>query len=204
MRKKILAAILVLIVLIALKFYKDKPKNTAVLIENTALIEKQIKQVGKLVVTEGHFSEVFTYKNSKAILGDIIEAEKKALVVVNAEVTIAYDLSQLEYHIDAENKILTIINIPDPELKVHPELEYYDIQEDYLNPFEANDYNTIAKTVKQSIGQKVEKSGLKANAKQRLLSELSKLLILTNAMNWTLQYNENPIAHTTALEALLQ
>jgi hypothetical protein len=34
---------------------------------NTNLIEKQIKNVGKLVVTEGHFAEVLTYKDQKSI-----------------------------------------------------------------------------------------------------------------------------------------
>jgi hypothetical protein len=35
---------------------------------NTNLIQQQILNVGKLVVTEGHFSEVITYKKSAKIL----------------------------------------------------------------------------------------------------------------------------------------
>ena len=60
--------------------------------------------VGKLVVTEGHFSEVITYKNQQKYLMDMISFEKKALIVVNANVTVAYDLHQMKYDIDEKNK----------------------------------------------------------------------------------------------------
>ncbi|MGK0127401.1 MAG: hypothetical protein ACI87F_000910 [Candidatus Azotimanducaceae bacterium] len=44
------------------------------------------------MVAEGRFSEVFNYKKSKEIFGAYLTAEKKALVVVNANVTVAYNL----------------------------------------------------------------------------------------------------------------
>jgi len=69
--------------LFTFKYCGDKQEEKIVLKENTALIQEQIKNVGKLVVTEGHFSEVFTYKNSKAVFADLLEAEKKAVVIVN-------------------------------------------------------------------------------------------------------------------------
>ncbi len=172
---------------------KCSNKEEILIQEHSALIEKQIKNVSKLVVTEGNFSEVFSYKNSKAIFGDLIEVEKKALVVVNAEVTVAYDLSKIEFNLDEENKILTITKIPEQEIKIFPELEYYDVQADFLNPFKAEDYNAINKKVKQQITKKINASNLKSNAENRLVSELSKFYILTNSLGWTLQYNQKVI-----------
>ena len=127
------------------------------------------------------------------MFGDLIEVEKKALVVVNADVTIAYDLSKIEYNIDETSKTLQILTIPKEEIKINPDFEYYDIQADYLNPFEAKDYNEIKKTVKQQLMKKIEASDLKSNAQNRLLSELSKFYILTNSLGWTLEYNQTPI-----------
>ena len=161
--------------------------------ESSALIQEQLKNVGKLVVTEGHFSEVFNYENSKEIFGDFYSADKEALVVVNADVTISYDLSKLDYEIDEANKILTIKSIPEEEIKINPDLEYYDIQSDFLNPFEAKDYNEIKEIVNASLMTKIENSTLKSNAKNRLISELSKFYILTNSLGWTLEYNENAV-----------
>ncbi|AUP78651.1 DUF4230 domain-containing protein [Flavivirga eckloniae] len=202
MRKILFGIIITLIILFSFKYCEDKAQDKITLQENSALIQKQIKNVGKLVVTEGHFSEVFNYKNSKEVFGDYFTSEKKALVVVNAEVTIAYDLSKIEFEIDEASKTLTVLSIPEEEVKINPDLEYYDIQSDYLNPFEAKDYNDIKRIVKASLNKKLENSDLKANAKNRLISELSKFYILTNSLGWTLKYNENPVSTLDALQGL--
>ncbi|MFD1162930.1 MULTISPECIES: DUF4230 domain-containing protein [Hwangdonia] len=193
MRKILFGVIITLVVLFTFKYCDKKKEDKIVLHESSALIQKQIKNVGKLIVTEGHFSEVFNYKNSKEIFGEYFTSDKKALVVVNAEVTIAYDLSKIEFKIDEATKTLQIISIPKEEVKINPDLEYYDMQSDFLNPFEAKDYNAIKNTVKASLTKKIEASDLKANAKNRLISELSKFYILTNSLGWTLTYNDTPM-----------
>ena len=202
MRKILFGVVITLIILFAFKYCNAKKEDGIALLQSSTLIQEQINNVGKLIVTEGHFSEVFNYKNSKEILGDYFTSEKKALVVVNADVSIGYDLSLIEFKIDEASKTLTIISIPDEEIKVSPDLEYYDIQSDFFNPFEAKDYNTIKNTVKTSLLQKLEASGLKVNAKNRLISELSKFYILTNSLGWTLQYNEKPMTSIDALQSL--
>ncbi len=202
MRKILFGVVITLLVLLAFKYFSDKHKNDIVLKESSQLIQEQISNVGKLIVSEGHFSEVFTYKNSKDIFGDLISAEKKALVVVNAKVTIAYDLSKITYDIDETTKTITITNIPKEDINISPDLEYYDIKADYLNPFEAKDYNDIKDTVKASLDKKIEASAFKTNAKNRLISELSKFYILTNSLGWTLQYNDMEIKNQKALQRI--
>ncbi|PWK17568.1 DUF4230 domain-containing protein [Xanthomarina spongicola] len=202
MRKILFGVIITLVVLFTFKYCEDKQEDKMVLKESTALIQEQIKNVGKLIVTEGHFSEVFNYKNSKEILGDYFTSDKKALVVVNADVYIAYDLSKIEFEIDETSKTLTILNIPKEEIKINPDLEYYDVQADFFNPFEAKDYNDIKETIKKSLLKKLQKSDLILNAENRLISELSKFYILTNSLGWTLKYNQNPINNIEELQGL--
>lgn len=202
MRKILFGVVVTLIVLFTFKYCDSKKEDKIVLKESSALIQEQIKNVGKLIVTEGHFSEVFNYKNSKDILGSFFTSEKKALVVVNADVFVSYDLSLIEYKIDETTKTLTILSIPKEEIKINPDLEYYDIQADYFNAFEAKDYNDIKTTIKASLIKKLENSDLKANAKNRLISELSKFYILTNSLGWTLQYNQNIIKSPEAFQTI--
>lgn len=168
----------------------DDKKEQSILKENSMLIQQQIANVSKLVVTEGHFAEVYNYKDSKQLFGYLIEADKKALVVVNAEVTVGYDLSKIEFNIEESTKTLHIQSIPEPEININPDFEYYDVTADYLNPFEAKDYNTIKKNVNASLMKKVEASSLKTNAQNRLISELQKFYILTSSMGWTLTYED--------------
>lgn len=160
---------------------------------NSNLIQEQIKNVGKLVVTEGHFSQVLTYKDQDSYLGGMISFDKKALVVVNSDVSVAYDLRLMKYDIDEKNKTITILNIPKEEIKISPDIQYYDIEQSKLNEFTGNDFNKITKKVKTDLALKIEKSTLKTNAQNRLISELSKLLLVTHSIGWKVEYKGNEI-----------
>ncbi len=202
MRKILFGVVITLVVLFTFKYCVDEKENKATLKESSALIQGQIKQVGKLIVTEGHFSQVLNYSNSKELLGRYFTSDKKALVVVNADVFISYDLSKIEYKINEATKTLTILSIPKEEIKISPDLEYYDIEADFFNPFEAKDYNNIKNLVKKSLLKKLEQSDIKSNAQNRLVSELAKFYILTNSLGWTLEYNNRPIENQDALGRL--
>jgi uncharacterized membrane protein YfhO len=188
----VLASVVFLIVL-AFKFCQFKKDDDKDIEYNTNLIQQQILNVGKLVVTEGHFSEVITYKNQQKYFLDMVSFEKKALVVVNANVTVAYDLHKMKYDIDEKNKTITILNIPKEEITINPDIKFYDVEQSQLNPFTGDDYNKINKSVKANLAKKIENSSLKTNAQNRLISELSKILILTNSMGWKLQYDGKTI-----------
>ena len=181
--------VLVAIIIFLVNKIISTPNENSTLEYDTNLIQQQIKNVGKLVVTEGHFAEVITYKDQKKYLGNLLSFEKKAIVIVNADVTIGFDLSKVTYAIDAPTKTLTITNIPKEEIKISPDLKYYDVEQSKLNEFDAADYNKINGLVQANLTKKIDASSLKTNAKNRLISELSKILILTNSMGWKLQYN---------------
>ena len=202
MRKVLIVILLLVLGYFTYQYFNTKNEKRDQLIEATQLIEKEIKNVGKLVVTEGSFAQVFTYKDSKQIF-NLVEANKKALVVINAKVTIAYDLRALETEVDPENKIITIKKIPDPEININPDIEYYDVSQDYLNQFEASDYNKIKKRVMASVKKKVETSELPGNAQNQLLAELANIYVVTNTLGWTLQYNTTPINSSQELKTLL-
>ncbi|WP_311196017.1 DUF4230 domain-containing protein [Antarcticibacterium sp. 1MA-6-2] len=167
-----------------------------------SLIEKQIKNVGKLVVTEGNFAQVYSYNDSKRFYLDVFSARKKALIIVNADVTVAYDLSKLRTEVDPETKTVRIHHIPKEEISINPNIQYYDVTQDYLNQFEAKDYNKIQERIKKSLMTKIENSTIKSNAQNRLISELQKIYILTNSMGWSLEYNGNKIQSPEAMDRI--
>lgn len=192
--KRILVGIVIAMAMILI--YQSWNKGNvqqSILKENSMLIRQQIENVSKLIVTEGHFSEVYSYKDSQKLFGPYFTADKKALVVVNAEVSVAYDLNEINFEIDEATKTLRILHIPEPEIKINPDFEYYDVTADYFNPFSAEDYNKIKENVQASLLKKVKGSSLLKNAENRLISELSKFYILTNSLGWTLEYNNEII-----------
>jgi len=203
MKKILIGVVIALASVLIYRSCAEDREQKAILEENSMLIQQELKNVSKLIVTEGHFAEVYNYKDSKELFGPLITAHKKALVVVNADVTIAYDMSQIQYEVDQESKVLKITQIPDPEIKISPDFEYYDVTADYLNPFNAGDYNAIKRNVNASLMKKIEASSLRSNAENRLLSELSRILVLTNTMGWTLVHESMPVENMGQLEQIL-
>ena len=202
MRKILFGAVIAIVIVFGLRYCEHRRDEKQLLDANTALIQKQLNNVGKLIVTEGNYAQVFTYKDTKALLMGLVDANKKAIIIVNAEAFISYDLSQVETQIDEAKKTVYIVSIPKPELKINPNIEYYDVTQDYLNQFSAEDYNIIKKRVEKSLRKKIEKSELVTNAENRLISELQKIYILTNSMGWTLRYQGEPIAEETDLKKI--
>ncbi|UYW00584.1 DUF4230 domain-containing protein [Flavobacterium agricola] len=177
-------------------------KNQEQFVPESAIIQEQLKNVSKLVVNEAKYSQVYTYKSSKSYLGDLFKFDKKAVVLVNADVLISYDLSQIEYEIDEEKKIVKLTNIPKEEVKCFPEIKILDVNESTFNTFVGNDYNKVNEKIKAEFLKKINNSNLKINAKDRLVSELAKFLVITNSLGWTLVYENQPINSTTDFNAL--
>jgi len=198
-RKWVILALLGLVLFFGYKFFFSENSSSSIEYD-TELIQQQIKNVGKLVVTEGHFAEVMTYKDKKETYVPGLSFDKKAIVVINADVSVAFDLSLVKYDVDVENKSVTILSIPKEEIKINPDIKYYDVESSSFNDFSADDYNKISKIAKVNLMKRIEKSSLKSNAKNRLISELSKMLIVTNSLGWTLKYNGNSIYTYTDLK----
>ncbi|WP_299443740.1 DUF4230 domain-containing protein [uncultured Aquimarina sp.] len=199
MRNFLLGALLAAFIALGIIYFVDRFNTQKTEIQSSDLILDQIKNVGKLVVTEGHFSEVITYKDAKKYYLDILTAEKKAIVVVNAGVTVSYDLSKIEHAIDQTTKTLTITNIPEAEININPDIKYHDLEEDFFNQFNPEDHNLIRKEVIRQLNEKIEASTLKSNAENRLISELQKIYILTNSLGWKLVYKGNSITNSEQL-----
>ncbi|MEM1337914.1 MAG: DUF4230 domain-containing protein [Bacteroidota bacterium] len=203
MKKVLAGALITLTIVLVYRSCREQNEVEKQLVEDTSLLQKEIENVAKLIVTEGHFAQVYSYADSKELFGVLLTADKKALVVVNAEVQVVYDLTTIQFEMDAESKTVVVKNLPEPEVKIYPDFEYYDISADYFNPFEASDYNTIKKTVNNAILQKVKASSLLTNAENRMVTELSQFLVITRSLGWKLVYNKAPVTDPKILERLM-
>ena len=200
MRNIFFGIVIALVIVFGLRYCEHRKDST----EQSAVIQNELRKVSKLIVAEGTYAQVYTYEDFKTWYFDFLSAKKKALVIVNAEASIAYDLSKITTDIDEETKTVTITNIPEPELTINPSIEYYDIQQDYLNQFGAEDYNKIKNEVEDSLRKTIEQSTLATNAENRLISELQKIYILTNSMGWTLIYNDAIITNEEGVKSVKQ
>ncbi len=173
--------------------YFDNKADEAKMEYNSDLIQNQFKNVSKLIVTEAKFSQVMTYEDQQKYLMDLVSFKKKAVVIINADATVSYDMSQIEYDIDEINKVVRITKLPKQEIKLYPEIKLYDVEQSKFNPFQGADYNKINAKVKEDLLRKITGSTLKTNAQNRLITELSKILIVTQSLGWKLEYQDSII-----------
>lgn len=199
----IMAVVAMLIVLFIYDYVKHRNDVNEELFAQSALIEKQLRNVSKLVVTEASYAKIYNYENKESYGLDIFSSEKTALVVSNATAQVAYNLRELKYEIDPKAKTITITYIPKPELTINPNLQFYRIENGYFNKFQAQDLNSIKSKITNDLRAKITSSDMMKNAENRLLSELSQIYVLTSSLEWTLVYNGNTIENAAGMKSLL-
>lgn len=165
-------------------FCMYRSSNSSAINENSEVIIERIEAVKKLVLMEGYFSELYTYQEADKYFYNLIEFEKKAFLLVKGKARVSYDLSKMDYQVDEKTKTITLVNMPAPEVSIEPEIKYFDLQESTFNSFSTDDYNKMNANAVIKLKEKVEKSGLKSMARQKLETTLNDIQIVGKELGW--------------------
>lgn len=163
-------------------FMKLKPEHN--ITEDIQILTEKIEDVSKLVVVEGTFSEIYSYKDEYPVFYDYLKFEKKALLKVKAKAALSINLKEMDYIVDEQNKRIILRNIPEPEMMIEPDITYYDIEESTFNEFTVDELNKINKQSVDHIRKMVKDSNLFEQARQRTIESLRDIEILANYLNW--------------------
>ncbi|MEM9824412.1 MAG: DUF4230 domain-containing protein [Bacteroidota bacterium] len=190
MIKKLLTVLFVIVafalgLFLARSYYKPAPEQQVK--EATVLLEK-IETVAKLVTVEGHFSELYSYKDYWRYDWPIFR--KKAILRVQAKVSVGYDLSNMQIDANQTDKIIVISNIPEePEiLSVDHEVDYYDLKQGTFNSFTQTDYNELMEDAKRFIEQKAQESDLIDSAEAQGIEILDLIRFLVENAGWEVRF----------------
>lgn len=176
-----------------ISMYYYKYKNTQQLKEQSAVLLKQIKQVFKLVTVEGEFSEIFTHRNGKNIFFNLLQLEKKVILIVKARVMVGFDLTQIDIKIDSSNKKIRLSKFPHPQIiSIDTDLEYYDIQKGIVNKLSEKDLTDISKKSKDFIREKVDESDLYLIAENQVKETIEFISQLANSVGWEMVTEKPP------------
>jgi len=157
--------------------------------EEIQVVVNGIKDLSKLVVSEGTFSEIYNYSDSKKYFFDLISFNKKAMITVNANVEVGYDLSKIDIQIDSIAKKIIINTIPKEEIRISPDIKYFDLQQSRFNKFSREELNKMNQKSIQKIRETVEVAALQKEAQKRLFEELSKIYQLSAVFQWEVVNN---------------
>lgn len=148
----------------------------------------------KLITVEGYFSEVYDYKDY--YYADWKPFTKKALVRVQAKVSVGYDMEAVTFRADESGKTIVIENMPEPEiLSLDHDIDYYDIQQGAFNTFTEDDYNKLNKGAKDFIKAQVADSPLYERAAKQRDHIINMLVQLAGDSDYEIVIAKEPRQH---------
>lgn len=187
---KYLVLILIGIILFAGAWYmgfKSQWGNHYTVDQSQVLLEK-VKKVSQLVTVRGQFSEVYKHKDYHYL--DLDMFTKKALLRVQATVSIGYDIEDFILNMDELTKTIEISDLGRPQiLSIDHDLDYYDISQGTFNGFKPEDYNRINKRAKNFIEDKARRSALYQTANDQKAEIYNMLRLVVEGAGWDLKIN---------------
>lgn len=169
--------------------------------EDSRVIAYQINKMNKMVVAEQSLSEIYTHTSKKSLPGleSLYSADKKVTMLVNGKVQASYDLSKMEVELDSINKKILIKSIPPVDLKVYPDVDFFDMDQSVFNKFEKDDLNEIKKRGIAKMEEKIDRNKLKSEAHQQLIQNLSDIYQIAKIYGWEI---EDKTIYATELKEL--
>ncbi|MBP6385058.1 MAG: DUF4230 domain-containing protein [Pseudarcicella sp.] len=166
---------------------KFKGGTSQVIVKNEAnILLERVEKVFKIVLAEGHFSEIYDHSSEKEILFGLTKLNKKALIVAKAKVLVGFDFEKVKITWQNESKTMKIDHFPEPEiLSTDTDYKFYDIDHGLLNKFKNEDYTQILSDAKITMQNKAIASELPKIAKKQALVMLNQMAI---SMGWQIEY----------------
>lgn len=202
MKKNLLITFIAFVLGILSAIWGIKSCNKDKQSEDSRVIAYQINKMNKMVVAEQSLSEIYTHTSKKGIPGleSLYSADKKVTLLVNAKVQASYDLSKMEVELDSIGKKIVIKSIPPVDLKVFPDVDFFDMDQSVFNKFEKNDLNEIKKKSIAQVEKKIDREKLKSEAHQQLIQNLSDIYKIASIYGWQI---EDKTIYATELKNLL-
>lgn len=151
-------------------------KQAEIKAESSHTVVESMRKVFKIVSAEGQFQEIYNYEQTKKLF-KFIPSTKKALVIIKAKVLIGYDFEKCKWEMDEENKKLTIVFFPEPEiLSLEPDFKYYYFEEDLFNFINREDLEKIQIQGKKQVEQAALQSGLKKIAAEQMRTIFTEII----------------------------
>ncbi len=175
-------------------FYQSKKKEISST-QSTILLDK-VKDVLKLVTVEANFNELYNETKTRPVtlylpLPSTFSFSKKAILEVKGKVLVGFDLEKVSISADSVNRVLTLSNLPEPEvLSIDHQVQYRNLEESFFNSFSAEDYTSLNHNAKEMLRQKVEESHLMEKARGQGNQMIDVIRFMAESLGWTVQLEE--------------
>ena len=174
----------------------NKKEDAALINQDYYLITNQIQKMNKMVVLEQDFSSFQTHKSSAASIAgyDILPREMVLYTTAKAQVT--YDLKKMKIDVDTVNKRLILQEIPQPEIKIFPDVKIHFMDDYAVNRFTQKDINGVMESAKKNMAKSVNQANLKKQSEKQLKDNLNDIFVLAKALHYSIVDKTNTFPAT--------
>jgi len=174
----------------------NKKEDAALINQDYYLITNQIQKMNKMVVLEQDFSSFQTHKSSAASIAgyDILPREMVLYTTAKAQVT--YDLKKMKIDVDTVNKRLILQEIPQPEIKIFPDVKIHFMDDYAINRFTQKDISGVMESAKKNMAKSVNQANLKKQSEKQLKDNLNDIFVLAKALHYSIVDKTNTFPAT--------
>ncbi len=160
-------------------------EGTLIKNESVVLLEK-VEKVFKVVLAEGHFSEIYDHSSQSEVLFGLTTVNKKALIVAKAKVLVGFDFAKVKIRWEEGSRRMIIEEFPEPEiLSTDSDYKFYDIDHGMFNKFKNEEYTALLADAKQTMQNQAIASELPKIAKKQAVVMLSQM---ASSMGWNIDF----------------
>jgi hypothetical protein len=150
---------------------------------NSYIIANQIAKMNKMVVVEQDFSAMRKTKVSYHFLGNTL-SENNIVTYTKTNVQVSFYLSKMKIDIDSTHKKLVIKSLPEPIVKVNPNLEIQSMDDSFFNRINEEQIKKVTAEAKDIAVKSVNENQLKTESKKQLMENLNQIFVLAKALNY--------------------
>lgn len=190
----VLVAVALLAFFITRSVYGPEPATEQV--SATVLLER-VRPVLKLITVEGDFNEVYSYHSAEAMfswLKDFSPFQKKAMLRLQAKVSVGYDLEGLHLEADEATHTVHVNGLTRPSiLSIEHDVDYYDLDAGTFNPFTAADLTRMEANAKAQIRTKALQSDLFERAEEQRAAMFNVIRTMVESAGWKFDDGTTPV-----------
>ena len=174
----------------------NKKEDAALINQDYYLITNQIQKMNKMVVLEQDFSSFQTHKSSAASVAGFDILPREMVLYTTAKAQVSYDLKQMKIDVDTVNKKLILQEIPQPEIKIFPDVKIHFMDDYAINRFTQKDINGVMESAKKNMAKSVNQNSLKEQSKKQLKDNLNDIFVLAKALHYSIEDKTNTFPAT--------
>ena len=174
----------------------NKKEDAALINQDYYLITNQIQKMNKMVVLEQDFSSFQTHKSSAASVAGFDILPREMVLYTTAKAQVTYDLKKMKIDVDTVNKKLILQEIPQPEIRIFPDVKIHFMDDYAINRFTQKDINGVMESAKKNMAKSVNQASLKKQSEKQLKDNLNDIFVLAKALHYSIVDKTNTFPAT--------